>query len=434
MIADSFPVGTGPVAMLCSSGLHVKLLLPLVESLPDDCTVLILSADNFYAGVHGDVRSTVQQLTRPPQVIDLPVKAVSGGRWRYLLGVWWSLGLNINASLRNFLRDLRPSCIVLGNDTGHLERAVIRYARILRIRTILIQDGFLLDDFHGPLFSRMKLWFAATLGARLGGIEYGMGGTDIMLAFGDYWQRILLRRRTRVGQSVHKYPVGYARLRIESQSDAAGHVALVSAGELSYVLYFCTNFLSAFGDRGSHVAQLREIGTLHKWLQTHFHGKVSLKVKLHPADRLVDYNRLQGMETQGLQVLDSGDLTQLIDASWLCVTNYSSAFIHAILRGRLCLLSSMGVRRRRLRRFIRRLPGIHVDIPDDWHILIRLQDNSDYQAMLKQQDQALDQLVMNPKETAMLVGQDLFSSWCNLHESHSENKAQYDRSIQIRAE
>ena len=47
-------------------------------------------------------------------------------------------------------KKIQPGCIVLGNDTGHIERSIIRAAKCLKIRTVLMQDGYIYNAIKSP--------------------------------------------------------------------------------------------------------------------------------------------------------------------------------------------------------------------------------------------------------------------------------------------
>lgn len=337
------------VYFVCSSGLHVRLFAATIRKLylRDYLQPVILSLDSFYAGVHGDVRTTATDLQLPSSIVETDF--LQGDR----LGLIRRAYMSQTAGLRGVAAILsrnETGLVVLGNDTGHAERAVIAAAASKNIPTLLVQDGFLFDQFSNDFFGRSqlalrKLWLALW-GERLGGVPYGMGGCNVIALQGERWMETILRGKRRATKRIEV--IGHPALDCLDRftpPSSLGHT----------VIYFCSNFLSAFNDASLHDNQIREIINLRDLLTLRYGETTVLHVKLHPADGLEDYASLSGLS--GVVLHKEAVLTDLIRKSWVCVTNISSVSLECLAVGRICLMSGISLQSSRYRRLFAKLPG-----------------------------------------------------------------------------
>jgi len=337
------------VYFVCSSALHVNLFASTIRSvaLSGCMQPIILSLDSFYKRVHGNVKASASALQLPAVIVDTVF--ARGAQAGFIAKVYASQRFGVQEFV-NILKKNKTSLVVLGNDTGHAERAVIAAASRLNIKTLLVQDGFLFDQFPKGFSGRFwlmvrKLWLILG-GNRLGWVPYGMGGCHAIAVHGRSWMETILRGKRG------------ATKRIE----VTGHPALISPGSQIAtplcghdVLYFCSNFLSAHKDADAHVNQIDEIIALRDLLRERYGDCVTLYVKLHPADRLEDYATLSSMN--GVILHKDAVLNDLIQKSWLCVTNISSASLECLAAGRVCLMSGISMKSRSYRRLFASLPG-----------------------------------------------------------------------------
>ena len=103
----------------------------------------------------------------------------------------------------SFLGKTSPSLIVLGNDTGFLEKILIATSRRKKILTLLVQDGILRRNLKNKKTLLSK--FVAELQMRIsyfpGGV-YGMGKTDKKAVMGPYTRKLFEEQGTEPAEIV----------------------------------------------------------------------------------------------------------------------------------------------------------------------------------------------------------------------------------------
>lgn len=366
------------ILFTCSSALHVKLFVPTLRTLiaQGRFQPVVVSLDSFYRGIHGNVASAVAA-----QRLNLPIEQISttrsddGSRLERAFKRAWSARRSGMQDFKRILIHNQARLLVLGNDTGHIERAAIATARSLGIPTLLVQDGFVSDPFSLDRLGRLHLlctraWLALG-GSRLGRVPYGMGGSDHIAAHGEKWAKMLSDRRAGPDSTVH----------------ITGHPSLdlsrIGSGAFDTrdVAYFCTNFLSGMDDAQAHERQIEEIIQLRGVLDRRYPNGAILHIKLHPADDMTAYKRLQ--DAPGLQLQVDIELDMLVERVWFCVTNISSAALESVARGRVCLMSGISVRSSYDRRLFSALPGTKFTNWEEFDTLLDTLSNPDrYHAML----------------------------------------------------
>lgn len=382
--------GLRSVCFVCSSALHVKLFAPTIRRVASIGRLqpIIVSLDQFYAGIHGNVTACVEELQLPAVIVDAGFGRGDrdGG---FMARIFAAQGAGMRAMVA-LLNDGGTGLVVLGNDTGHAERAVIAAARSLGVPTLLVQDGFLFDQFPAGLSGTLRLtlrrFWLAVGGNRLGWVPYGMGGCDAIAAHGIGWL-----------ETIHRGRRGATR-----QIVVTGHPALIRpdaplAAPLagSDVLFFCSNFLSAHKDAATHRDQIGEVLALHKLLMARYGLSCVLHVKLHPADRLEDYAALTGLP--GITLHKDVVLDDLIQKSWLCVTNISSVSLDCLANKRVCLMSGISLKSASYRRLFARLPGtkfVTWDAFCGW--LEQLDSAGGYARVLAMQEEELETWIGEP--------------------------------------
>lgn len=328
------------IAFVCSSGLHVRLFAPAIRCLQAAgqwCPVIV-SLDSFYADLHGNVTATVEALEL--QVAVEPVSFRHGqspNRWLRGMQTVWSARWTGARQYRALLRRHGVALLVLGNDTGLAELVAIDVSRGERVPTLLVQDGFLSNRFtlatvEAQRQLRREKRKIAVLGKLFGGRPYGLGGCDVIAAYGAFWADIL---RAQGGRSTKRIEVvGHPFLTFD---EARG--AMPGEGA---VTYFCTNFLrSNLRDEAAHQSQLREVLAIRALLDECGAAASVLRVKLHPADQRGDYQPLEGHK--GIELLQGGELHAVIASSWFCLTNISSVVLDCAAEARPCLMSGLSV-------------------------------------------------------------------------------------------
>ena len=381
---------SGPrrVCFVCSSALHVKLFAPTIRRVASMGRLqpIIVSLDQFYAGIHGNVTACAEVMQLPAVIVDAGFGPGGGG---LMSRIFAAQGAGMRAMVA-LLNDGGTGLVVLGNDTGHAERVVITAARSLGVPTLLVQDGFLFDQFPAGLSGTLRLtlrqlWLAVG-GIRLGWVPYGMGGCDAIAVHGIGWRKSICRgvRRT------------------TNRIVVTGHPALISLDDQRVVpltgqevLFFCSNFLSAHKDAAAHQDQIGEILALQRLLMVRYGENASLHVKLHPADRLEDYEALTGLP--GITLHKDGALDELIRKSWLCVTNISSVSLDCLAAGRVCLMSGISLKSANYSKLFASLPGTKFVTWDAFRCwLDRLDSVGGYERVLAMQGEGLETWVGEP--------------------------------------
>lgn len=182
---------TASALFVCSNQTHVRMFSPvarvLEEQSPGRIIVRWLSLDPYYRhGVEEALREHGWQehisIPRPPGDTGLPWQGGPLTRMRILL--------QGRQAVRRVLRGTRPSLIVLGNDIGLLERLLIREGQILRIPSLLVQEGVL--ALHEVPFASFSLLRRAihksmvAMGLRLPDPRpCGLNGADYVAAMGE---------------------------------------------------------------------------------------------------------------------------------------------------------------------------------------------------------------------------------------------------------
>lgn len=374
------------ILFVCSSALHVQLFASVIRLLleSNDLVPVIVSLDKFYSGIHGNVASRAKQLN-----LKVLIKEVdfSRGKGRnpliQVLGSICSVHAYGTLVCRELFGQNHSSLVIFGNDTGHAERAVLRMARRLGLSTLLVQDGFLFDQFPNSGFCgwlrlvTTQLWLACG-GDHLGAVPYGMGGCDYITAHGEVWAEMFRNRRRMQTKKISV--IGHPTLELTSPID-------IGNSEGRDVVFFCTNYLSGHKDQEAHRNQISEILILRKLMTEKFGVDSVLRVNIHPADSKADYTDILIM---GIELNKDADLPSLIGSSWICVTNISSVSLECLSYGRVCLMSGVSLQKGPYRQLFSSLPGTKFKVWDEFLTYIEeLNTSCGYARILQMQKDIL---------------------------------------------
>jgi hypothetical protein len=230
-----------------------------------------------------------------------------------------------------------PSLLVLGNDTGAPERIVIRLARKLSIKTLLVQDGFIFpaSDDNNSILSRLgqkcTLLYSETIGKYLGMLSYGSGGCTVIASTSDFWKLEFEKIKVKYTKKISV--VGNSLL--ENLSDKP--YALPMNFYDNYIVFFTTNFISGFGDYNEHQNQIRVIEQIRLVIPE----STQLIVQLHPHDEKKFYSMFD--ELDGIDIVQMKELKELVKGSWICLTNISSVITTCLSLGRVCYCMGFGL-------------------------------------------------------------------------------------------
>jgi len=253
----------------------------------------------------------------------------------------------------NMLTFEEPRVLVLANDTGAPERMAIRLARSLSIKTLLIQDGFIVptensNSKFSSLCDKLKLAYAQTFGQYFGLISYGSGGCDVVAVTSEYWKLEFEKRQVADTKKIAIVGSPSMEFFLETAYAEPFNCDHMIVG---HVTFFTTNFISGYRDFIEHEAQISNIKNIRKLLPI----EVNLIVSLHPADDSEDYIKLSLIP--GIYLKYNENVEKIIENSWLCITNFSSVYLTCVALGRVCILLGHGLRDSKYINMLKKLPG-----------------------------------------------------------------------------
>ncbi len=310
--------------LVASNDTHVAMFAPVAAALEErGVTSVILSLDAFYR--QGATPAATRASLR---VVELRGERSgdpgTGFYARPVVAVWRDT-IHARRALRRLMLAERPSVVVLGNDHGLIEKAVIHEARSVDARTVLIQDGRLAPRprLSGP---RAALTRAAkralspllrVLGfGYLAASDYGSGGTDLICASGEASAQILAERGARGSRIVVTGQPRYDHLaELPASVDPPFDVVI-----------FTSPFEAAGLGRAAQSAQEALVRDLHRWAADR--GR-RVGVKPHPREELEAYASVVGSDS----VL-TGDPSLAMAAGRVAVIGMSTVLDEAAFLGR----------------------------------------------------------------------------------------------------
>jgi hypothetical protein len=291
MAVVSYPRAAGPVLMVASNATHAQTFLPVAPALERyGATVAFLTLDRFYSG---GAESTLASARR--EWVPLRAPQLAPGFYRQGTMAVWKTVARARASIRDALADTAPAVVVVGNDSGLLEKVVLREASRKGARTVLVQDGRLASSTPRAPGVRAGLRAivknAASPVLRCIGLEYlaasqyGEGGVDLLCASGPHGAALLKSRAPRTRVVICGQP-RYDRLHRIAAAQASATTWHVESNPALSVAYFTTPFgADGLGDE-SQLAQERLVLDLARVLAS---GRDRLLVKPHPRDKTHAY-------------------------------------------------------------------------------------------------------------------------------------------------
>lgn len=319
---------------------------------------------------------------------------------KYLYKTFLYVYFTAEKQIENKLNTMNPECILLGNDTGHYERALIRIAKRKKIPTILHQDGLLFDQTkktNNRFKHRIFLNYQKYIARYIGGVKYGYGGCDAFFALGPYWQDIVLHYNQYLYKKIAVVSSPYFESFI-TPPQTHNH----EDNKLDFCMtYFLTNFLSGLNDSQAHELQCAEIKQLYVALNKQFTGQFRLILKIHPEDSLSCYQSLTD-ECPKSELTINKSLETIFKESNLCITNFSSVFIQAFFNNSFCMLSNIMLKNTRYESFILSLQLPILNSIDDFVTLIQQQKEqpNNKELHLKSQKQILRFIDFNPNHSS----------------------------------
>jgi len=301
---------------------------------------------------------------------------------------------------------INPDIILLGNDTGHFERSIIRMARKKKITTMLLQDGLL---FHrqkrgsfDKLYCSLFTFYQKNVARYIGGVKYGYGGCDFFLALGNCWVDFILNDGVSLYEQIHVVGSPYFELfiPIAKQLHSLNKPKTKPTKKL-VITYFLTNFLTGLDDKKAHTLQLIEIEHMYKILKCRLNQNFQLILKIHPHDSLRNYSKLRLLGTQ-LKLTKKEPLESLFTKSQLCITNFSSVFVQAYFNNRPYLLSNIFLKKTKYSNFIVSLnqPTLSSLLEFDY-LISRIQQDISFLSIKSDADKKMESIIdYNPKNSS----------------------------------
>lgn len=280
----------GSALFVCSTDIHVRMFAPVARVLDrKGWRSRFVSLDPLYH----------QAASAAAEALGLPILGVGPGRpvgkpfhRRFPIAVWWDL-LRSRQPISAFLAHETPDAIVVGNDSGLIERAWLGAARQRTVqRSVLVQDGRIgprvIPRGRGAAFMVRSRLTASRLLSSLGlehlvTSDYGAGGTDVICASGPV-SASLLRMRSR----------GRSEVRITGQPRYDGlystHESMLAVA-VGPVVFFTTPYQQAgFGPKAQE-SQERLVASVAEALEM---VGIHFLVKPHPRESAGRYRTLVG--------------------------------------------------------------------------------------------------------------------------------------------
>jgi hypothetical protein len=191
------------ILFVCSNDTHVRTFEPVARELESKgLSCVFESLDGFYGHGASQTGAALGRNVRPLAEPDISLGR-RGFYARSPMSIWRDV-IRTRRPLETRLADLDPSVLVLGNDSGLVEKSVIDLARRAGIATVLVQDGRISWRRPTPKSWRRRSFGLAKRATSpllvwsgrpyLAASQYGEGGVNLALASGPVGARILTAR------------------------------------------------------------------------------------------------------------------------------------------------------------------------------------------------------------------------------------------------
>lgn len=310
---------THSVMLVASNDTHVAMYAAVSARLNElDVSCAILSLDPLYRQ-----GATAAAVARGLAVRELESPRGSKGQF-YGRPFWtiWRDTVRTVPLVRRLLSDHKVTTVVVANDRGLIEKAILHQARRLGLKTVLVQDGRLAprpshSNPVGKIGHTLKIAASAALRALglpyLAASEYGAGGADLICANGPAGARILEARRSSSSSVVICGQPRYDDLPTRTQTPRWD------------VLIFTTPFAAA--GLGAELQRRQEdlVGRLADWGAEH---SIAFAVKPHPREDQRRYS-----ERVGPHRVVAGDARSALAEARLAIAGMSTVVEEAGLIG-----------------------------------------------------------------------------------------------------
>ncbi|HDS08623.1 MAG TPA: hypothetical protein ENN73_00220 [Firmicutes bacterium] len=363
-----------------SSGLHVKLFLPVIEKLKigSHYEFSSLSLDTFEGG---DAEKELQKNKIKFRSFEEFADSGSGVRvWGTIRNLFLGKhGLKypprlLRSILKNALKKENPDGVLIGNDNIRSLRFIIQICRELKITTFLIQDGLIVPGkiqiTESETFSKR---FELVFGQYPEPCFYGGGGADHIFVWGKSVKSGLIRNNIDPNK-IHV--VGNTKInsliRITDRDNTAYLKSIGLPVNKPFIL-FATTPLKPNGP--GTVQELKNTisvitGNLDSFPQLNF------VIKIHPRESLDLYRDLiPPVFRSKLFLFKDEDIYHLIKGCEIIMTEASTAALEAMVLGKKVVL--LNLNRRELSQYsvetvyLKNNVVLYIDNPGDYSNIIK---------------------------------------------------------------
>ncbi len=332
------------VQFCASNSTHVKMwktVISVLRQKKNQVKIEILSLDSYYA-------QTPFSLIENIDADDFHVLARNWSNLSYWVSTGFKKMILIAEAMFRvnlMLRKLRPDLVVLGNDIGVIEVAIIKIASLLRIPTLLVQDGILNGNLrreNSMLVSRrekVKKILFKMLGFRRNHV-YGHGDATAMAVMGQYTYDLLQGEGKNMDEV---FITGQPRFDayeniIENGFDNTNYTGIRRRYEISdaaFVIGLFTQPLISYGlmkpEQWDYIIET----ILLSVREVMENNDCCLVIKLHPAEHLTDFiaRYSQYIIPFGDRVIldEKAEVQEVIQMADLVVVYSSTVSLEAIL-------------------------------------------------------------------------------------------------------
>ncbi|MDD3627274.1 MAG: UDP-N-acetylglucosamine 2-epimerase [bacterium] len=333
-----------------SSGLHVKLFLPIIEKLKDNSRfeTSFISIDSFEGGdAEKEFNLNNISFKRFEDYSDSGLKVKL---WKALRNLFLGReGIKyppryLKAILRNLLKIEKPSAVVVGNDNIRSLRFIIQLCRELKIPTFLLQDGFIIPGkvqiSKVEMFSRR---FEMVFGKYPEPCFYGNGGTDYILVWGDYLKDGLVRK----GINPEKIKVvGSTKIHYLLQltdEDNRKYLQNINLPTDKPYILFTTTPIAPFGPGTLEELELT-LFSIYKNVKAF--PEYNFVIKLHPRDKIELYKQIIPDEYHScFYFFQEENIYNLIKGCSILITETSTTALEAMALNKRILLLNLNKRK-----------------------------------------------------------------------------------------
>lgn len=255
--------------------------------------------------------------------------------------MWWTLFRELAPQAESLLSRHRPDVLFVGNDRGLIEKQIIRAAKRVQAKTILVQDGLLWRHEVRSYAARhartkeagtiLRNWGKRSLGQAMRAIGrpdaapsyMGQGGCDRICVMGESTKRVLEARGVDSARIVVTGQPRYDDTRLSAHDVVALKTQLGVPSE--HVVF---TFFGATADadvRGYNLMNPPDLASeLVSFVQRVAPNRVFVILKPHPREDAAPYERvaMSADNTIAARDLNSLDLIQISDVaiSFVCTT------------------------------------------------------------------------------------------------------------------